>query len=71
MHLKSLAPLNAKLKIYLNCHEKKTKNEHFENAENWVGVGTALGAAVFAITKEPTWIGIGVAIGAAISWKKL
>tara|TARA_A100001234_G_scaffold104886_1_gene92258 strand:+ start:1880 stop:2038 length:159 start_codon:yes stop_codon:yes gene_type:complete len=51
--------------------KKKTKNKHFENAENWVGVGTALGAAVFAITKEPTWIGIGVAIGAAISWKKL
>ena len=30
-----------------------------------------LGAAAFAITKDPTWIGVGVAIGAAISWKKL
>tara|TARA_B100000212_G_scaffold334732_1_gene305817 strand:- start:243 stop:401 length:159 start_codon:yes stop_codon:yes gene_type:complete len=50
---------------------KKTKNKDFGNAGNWVGVGTALGAAAFAITKDPTWIGVGVAIGAAISWKKL
>ena len=36
----------------------------------WVGVGTAIGAAVYAITNEPTWIAVGVAVGAALSWRK-
>ena len=49
-------------------HEKKFKN--FDNAGDWIGVGTAIGAAVFAVTNEPTWIGVGVVIGAALSWKK-
>ena len=40
------------------------------NAGNWVGVGAALGAAVFAATNEPVWIAVGVAIGAALSWQK-
>ena len=48
-----------------------TKKERaFDNAGNWVGVGTAIGAAVFAVTKEPVWIGVGVAIGAALGWRK-
>ena len=40
------------------------------NSGNWVGVGAALGAAVFAATNEPVWIAVGVAIGAALSWQK-
>ena len=39
------------------------------NAGNWIGVGTAIGAAVFAATNEPVWIAVGVAIGAALSTK--
>ena len=40
------------------------------NVGNWVGVATAIGAAVFAATNEPGWIAIGVAVGAALSWRK-
>jgi hypothetical protein len=48
-----------------------TKKERtFDNAGNWVGAGTAVGAAVFAVTKEPVWIGVGVAVGAALAWRK-
>ena len=39
------------------------------NNGTWIGVGTAVGAAVFAATKDPTWIVVGVAIGAALSWR--
>ena len=46
------------------------KFENCDNAGNWIGVWTAIGAAVFAATNEPVWIGIGVAIGAAIGWQK-
>ena len=46
------------------------KERTFDNAGNWVGVGMAVGAAVFAITKEPVWIGVGVAVGAALAWRK-
>ena len=48
-------------------------NKKFVNLRNtgsWIGVGTAIGAAVFAATNEPTWIAVGVAVGAALSWKK-
>lgn len=47
---------------------KKFKNT--DNAGNWIGVGTGIGAAVFAATNEPVWIALGVAIGAAIGWQK-
>ncbi|MEC9437365.1 MAG: hypothetical protein VYA83_03705 [Candidatus Neomarinimicrobiota bacterium] len=47
---------------------KNTKNSN--NAGNWIGVGTAIGAAVFAATNEPVWIAVGVAIGAALGWRK-
>ena len=47
---------------------KKLKNSN--NAGNWIGVGTAIGAAVFAATNEPVWIAVGVAIGAALGWQK-
>ena len=47
---------------------KKLKNHG--NAGNWIGVGTAIGAAVFVATNEPTWIAVGIAVGAAIGWRK-
>ena len=39
-----------------------------KNSGNWIGVGVAIGAVVFVLTKEPVWIAVGVAIGAAIDW---
>ena len=47
---------------------KKCKNS--ENSGNWIGIGTAIGAAVYAVTNEPVWIAVGVAIGAALGWRK-
>ena len=47
---------------------KKSKNS--DNSGNWIGVGTAIGAAVYAVTNEPVWIAVGVAIGAALGWRK-
>jgi len=41
-----------------------------KSTDSWIGVGTAIGAAVFVATNEPTWIAVGVAVGAALSWKK-
>ena len=41
-----------------------------KNGGNWIGVGTAAGAAFFAATNEPVWIAVGVAIGAALGWRK-
>ena len=46
------------------------KSNNLKNTGNWIGVGTAIGVAVFAATQEPTWIAVGVAVGAAIAWKK-
>ena len=46
------------------------KSNNLKNTGNWVGVGTAIGVAVFAATNEPTWIAVGVAVGAALAWKK-
>ena len=46
------------------------KSMNSKNDGNWIGVGTAIGAAVFAATGEATWIAVGVAIGAALSWNK-
>ena len=46
------------------------KAENSGGAGNWIGIGTALGACVFVLTKEPVWIAVGVAIGAALSWRK-
>ena len=42
--------------------------KNIRNSGNWIGVGTALGAVVFALTKDPVWIGVGVALGGAIEW---
>lgn len=46
------------------------KSNNLKNTESWIGVGTAIGVAVFAATTEPTWIAVGVAVGAALAWKK-
>lgn len=43
------------------------KYDNLKNTGNWIGIGTAIGAAVFAATKDATWIGVGVAVGAALS----
>jgi len=48
----------------------KNKVKNSNNGGNWIGVGTAIGAAVFALTNEPVWIAVGVAIGAALGWRK-
>ena len=47
-----------------------SKRKDSNNAGNLIGVGTAIGAAIFAATNEPTWLAVGVAIGAALSWRK-
>lgn len=44
------------------------KKKYGNNSGNWIGVGVALGAAVFALTKDPVWIGVGVALGGAMDW---
>ena len=46
------------------------KHKNSRNAGNWIGVCTAVGAAVYASTNEPVWIAVGVAIGAALGWRK-
>ena len=46
--------------------EEKTKK--FKNTGSYIGVGTAIGAAIFAATNDPTWLAVGVALGAALSW---
>lgn len=43
---------------------------NMHNSGAWVGVGAAIGVAIYAITNEPTWIAVGVAVGAALSWRK-
>ncbi len=47
----------------------ENKRKILNNSGAWVGVGTAVGASIYAITNEPTWIAVGVAIGAALSWR--
>tara|TARA_B100001750_G_scaffold65344_1_gene51886 strand:+ start:176 stop:346 length:171 start_codon:yes stop_codon:yes gene_type:complete len=46
------------------------KSNNSNNAGNWIGVGKAIGTAVFAATNKPVWIAVGVAIGAALGWRK-
>ena len=54
-----------------DCRMKKdVDQETGGNAGNWIGVGTAAGAALFALTKEPFWIALGVTLGAALDWRK-
>ena len=44
--------------------------KNINNSGSWIGVGTAIGAAIFAATNESVWIAVGVAIGAALGWRK-
>ena len=46
------------------------KSTNSNNVGNWICVCTAIGAALFAATNEPTWITVGVAIGAALGSRK-
>ena len=46
------------------------KFKNSSNGTQWVGAGSAIGVAVFAVTNEPTWIAVGVTIGAAFSSRK-
>ena len=46
----------------------KEKSKKFKNTGSYIGVGTAIGAAIFAATNDPTWLAVGVALGAAFSW---
>ena len=41
-----------------------------KNLTSTLGLGTAIGAAIFAATNEPVWLAVGVALGAALSWQK-
>lgn len=43
---------------------------HFGRTGAWIGVGTAIGAALFILTQEPVWIAVGVAVGAGLDWRK-
>ena len=45
-------------------------NKKIKNTGSMIGVGTAIGAALFAATNEPVWIAVGVAVGAALGWRK-
>ena len=38
------------------------------HAGNGIGVGTAIGAALYVLTDEPLWIALGVALGGALDW---
>ena len=49
---------------------KKSNNFHSDKAGNWIGVGVAIGAAIFALTNEPVWIALGVALGAALGFSR-
>ena len=48
----------------------KNESKKPNNGGNWIGVGTAIGAVLFAVTDEPVWIAVGVAVGAALGWRK-
>ena len=50
--------------------EKKSNNFYSDKAGNWIGVGVAIGAAIFALTNEPVWIALGVALGAALGFSR-
>lgn len=48
---------------------KHNKVQYSGHTGNWIGVGTAIGAVIFATTSEPVWLAVGVAVGAALSWQ--
>ena len=38
------------------------KHKNSNNSGAWIGVWTAIGAAVFASTNQPVWLAVGVAM---------
>jgi putative flippase GtrA len=40
----------------------------YGNTGTWIGVGTAIGAGMFAATDEASWIAIGIGIGTVFSF---
>ena len=48
---------------------KHNKTKYSGHSGNWIGVGTAIGAVIYAATSEPVWLAVGVAVGAALSWQ--
>ena len=46
------------------------KSMNSNKVGSWIGVCTAIGAALFAATNEPTWLAVGVAMGAALGIRK-
>jgi hypothetical protein len=46
------------------------KNKKSKNLGSMLGIGTAIGVAIFAATDEPVWLAVGVALGAALSQVK-
>ena len=59
-----------KLNSIMNVDNNKDSSFSCNKTGNLIGVGTAIGVAVFAVTNEPVWIAVGVAIGAALGWNK-
>ena len=45
------------------------KHNNSINSGTLIGVWTAIGASIFALTNQPVWLAVGVAIGAAFSWQ--
>ena len=37
-------------------------DKKIKNTGSMIGVGTAIGVAVFAITNEPTWLAVGLSL---------
>ena len=46
------------------------KKKSFKKMGSMLGIGTAIGASIFAATNEPVWLAVGVALGAALSQVK-
>ena len=67
---KSANELANELLNYVYLYNMNMKHKNSNNSGAWIGVWTAIGAAVFASTNQPVWLAVGVAIGAAFSWQK-
>jgi putative flippase GtrA len=54
----------------VNKGNKKMSNKlmKYGNTGTWIGVGTAIGAGMFAATDEASWIAIGIGIGTVLSF---
>ena len=44
-------------------------HKNTNKAGSWIAIGTAIGAAILALTGDPVWIGVGVALGAALGYE--